>query len=187
MAGRSKLLPARVTADKPANTCEATGKDAEGHDIRTSITSSSPARARDCWITCNPYAIDVVPTPTPTKREESTLLVKTAIAGEALVTIERKTASAIRNHPRAGQWRPSKFRYGGDGECLRLRDDARGARQPRKVKAAEYRIGLLRAKIGAAWQTNYRVRETIGAFVSPGEMERGCRSAGTSRQARRGL
>ncbi len=80
-----------VVAGKPGEyLLEASGKDAQGHDVLTSITFEVAGPGETVWNYRNPYAIDLV-----TDKESyepgqtATILVKTPIAGDALVTVER--------------------------------------------------------------------------------------------------
>src|SRR5205085_8764763 len=80
-----------VVVGKPGQyLLEAVGKDAHGHDILTSLTFEVAGPTETAWNYRNPYAVDLV-----TDKESyapgqtATIMVKTPIAGEALVTVER--------------------------------------------------------------------------------------------------
>jgi uncharacterized protein YfaS (alpha-2-macroglobulin family) len=130
---------------------EATGKDAHGHDILTSITFEVVGPAETVWNYRNPYAIDLV-----TDKESyapgqtAMIMVKTPIAGDALVTVERDRVL-----------RSFVTRLGGNAPSVQVpltETDApnvfvsvmllRGANDsPRKVKTPEYRIGYCEVKV----------------------------------------
>jgi uncharacterized protein YfaS (alpha-2-macroglobulin family) len=130
---------------------EATGKDAQGHDILTSITFEVAGPGETAWNYRNPYAIDLV-----TDKESygpgqtATILVKTPIAGDALVTVERDRVL-----------RSFVTRLDGNAPSVQVpltETDApnvfvsvmllRGANDsPRKIKTPEYRIGYCEVKV----------------------------------------
>ncbi|MFZ1220766.1 MAG: MG2 domain-containing protein, partial [Chthoniobacterales bacterium] len=84
------MLP-DVVAGKPGQyLLEATGKDAQGRDILTSVTFDVAGSTETVWNYRNPYAVDLVPDKESYgPGQTATIMVKTPIAGEALVTIER--------------------------------------------------------------------------------------------------
>ena len=130
---------------------EATGKDAQGHDILTSITFEVAGAGETVWNYRNPYAIDLV-----TDKESysagqtATIMVKTPIAGDALVTVERDRVL-----------RSFVTRLSGNAPSVQVPiTDAdapnvfvsvmllRGANDsPRKIKTPEYRIGYCEVKV----------------------------------------
>jgi uncharacterized protein YfaS (alpha-2-macroglobulin family) len=130
---------------------EATGKDAQGHDILTSITFEVAGAGETVWNYRNPYAIDLV-----TDKESysagqtATIMVKTPIAGDALVTVERDRVL-----------RSFVTRLSGNAPSVQVpitETDApnvfvsvmllRGANDsPRKIKTPEYRIGYCEVKV----------------------------------------
>jgi uncharacterized protein YfaS (alpha-2-macroglobulin family) len=141
-----------VVAGKPGQyLLEATGKDAQGRDILTSVTFEVAGATESAWNYRNPYAVDLV-----TDKESyepgqtATILVKTPIAGEALVTVERDRVL-----------RSFVTRLTGNAPSVQvplLEADApnvfvsvmllRGADEsPRKVKTPEYRIGYCEVKV----------------------------------------
>lgn len=130
---------------------DATGKDAQGHDILTSITFEVAGPGETAWNYRNPYAVDLV-----TDKESygpgqtATILVKTPIAGDALVTVERDRVL-----------RSFVTRLSGNAPSVQValtESDApnvfvsvmllRGANDsPRKIKTPEYRIGYCEVKV----------------------------------------
>ena len=141
-----------ATAGKPGQyLLEATGKDAQGHDILTSTTFEVAGPAETVWNYRNPYAIDLV-----TDKESyapgqtATIMVKTPIAGDALVTVERDRVL-----------RSFVTRLSGNAPSVQVpvaETDApnvfvsvmllRGANDsPRKIKTPEYRIGYCEVKV----------------------------------------
>ncbi|HEX8076896.1 MAG TPA: MG2 domain-containing protein, partial [Chthoniobacterales bacterium] len=141
-----------AVAGKPGQyLLEATGKDAHGHDILTSVSFEVAGSGETVWNYRNPYAIDLV-----TDKESygpgqtATIVVKTPIAGEALVTVERDKVL-----------RSFVTRLSGNAPTVQvplLETDApnvfvsvmllRGANEsPRKIKIPEYRIGYCEVKV----------------------------------------
>ena len=144
-----------AVAGKPGQyLLEATGKDAQGHDILTSITFEVVGPGETVWNYRNPYAIDLV-----TDKESyapgqtATILVKTPIAGDALVTVERDRVL-----------RSFVVKLSGNAPSVQVavtETDApnvfvsvmllRGANDsPKKIKAPEYRIGYCEVKVARA-------------------------------------
>jgi alpha-2-macroglobulin len=160
------VSPAPVVAGKPGQyLLEASGKDADGHEILTSTTFYVAGEGEAVWDYHNPYAIDVVPDKDSYEGgQTATLLVKTPIAGQALVTIERD--HVIRSFITA---------LHGNAPTIEIpvtEDDApnvfvsvmmlRGANDsPRKVKAPEYRVGYCELKIA-------RPSDKLTVYVKPG-------------------
>jgi len=141
-----------VIAGKPGQyLLEATGKDAQGHDILTSVTFEVAGPSETVWNYKNPYAVDLV-----TDKESyapgqtATIMVKTPIAGDALVTVERDKVL-----------RSFVTKLSGNAPSVQvplMETDApnvfvsvmllRGANDsPRKIKAPEYRIGYCEVKV----------------------------------------
>jgi uncharacterized protein YfaS (alpha-2-macroglobulin family) len=130
---------------------EATGKDAQGHDVLTSVNFEVAGRGETVWNYRNPYAIDLATDKDSYEPgQTATILVKTPIAGDALVTVERD--SVLRsfvthltgNSPSiqvavAETDAPNVF-----VSVLLLR----GANDStRKIKAPEYRIGYCELRV----------------------------------------
>jgi uncharacterized protein YfaS (alpha-2-macroglobulin family) len=141
-----------VVAGKPGQyLLEATGKDSKGHDILTSLTFDVVGPGETVWNYRNPYAIDLV-----TDKESyapgqtATIIVKTPIAGDALVTVERDRVL-----------RSFITRLSGNAPSVQVpitETDTpnvfvsvmllRGASDsPRKIKAPEYRVGYCEVKV----------------------------------------
>ncbi|MDP9003201.1 MAG: MG2 domain-containing protein, partial [Verrucomicrobiota bacterium] len=130
---------------------EATGKDAQGHDVLTSVNFEVAGRGETVWNYRNPYAIDLATDKDSYEPgQTATILVKTPIAGDALVTVERD--SVLRSFvthltgnspsvqvPVAETDAPNVF-----VSVLLLR----GANDsPKKIKAPEYRIGYCELRV----------------------------------------
>lgn len=143
---------ADAVAGKPGQyLLEATGKDAQGHDILTSMTFEVAGPTETVWNYKNPYAVDLV-----TDKESyspgqtATIMVKTPIAGDALVTVERDRVL-----------RSFVTRLSGNAPSVQvplIETDApnvfvsvmllRGANDsPRRIKTPEYRIGYCEVKV----------------------------------------
>jgi uncharacterized protein YfaS (alpha-2-macroglobulin family) len=141
-----------VAAGKPGQyLLEATGQDAQGHDVLTSLTFDVAGPGETVWNYRNPYAIDLVSDKESYgSGQTATIVVKTPIAGEALVTVERDRVL-----------RSFVTRLSGNAPSIQVpleEGDApnvfvsvmllRGANDsPRKIKAPEYRIGYCELKI----------------------------------------
>jgi alpha-2-macroglobulin len=141
-----------VVAGKPGQyLLEASGKDAKGHDVLTSISFAVAGPGETVWNYRNPYAIDLVTDKESYEPGQSaTILVKTPIAGDALVTVERD--SVLRSFV---------TRLSGNSPSIQVpvaETDApnvfvsvmllRGANDsPRKIKAPEYRIGYCELRV----------------------------------------
>jgi uncharacterized protein YfaS (alpha-2-macroglobulin family) len=153
-ADRKPLVAAisDAVAGKPGQyLLEATGKDAQGHEILTSLTFEVAGPGETVWNYRNPYAIDLVTDKdTYAPGQTATIMVKTPIAGDALVTVERERVL-----------RSFLVRLSGNAPSVQVpltETDApnvfvsvmllRGANDsPRKVKAPEYRIGYCEVKV----------------------------------------
>jgi len=159
------VFPAAMVAGKPGQyLLEATGKDAEGREILTSTTFYVAGAGETVWDYRNPYAIDVVPDKDSYEGgQTATLLVKTPIAGEALVTVERDRV--IRSFvttlhgnaptievPITADDAPNIFV---SVMLLRGADDS-----PRKIKAPEYRVGYCELKVA-------RPSDKLTVYVKP--------------------
>ncbi len=141
-----------AVAEKPGEyLLEAVGKDAAGHEVVTSMVVDVAGEAETDWNYQNPYVIDLVPDKDSYEPgQTATLLVKTPIAGDALVTVERDrvlrsflvsltgNAPAVQV-PIAATDGPNVF-----VSVLLLRGANESAR---KIKAPEYRIGYANLKI----------------------------------------
>ncbi|MEY2508517.1 MAG: alpha-2-macroglobulin [Verrucomicrobiota bacterium] len=141
-----------VVAGKPGQyLLEATGQDGQGRPILTAVTFEVAGPTETVWNYRNPYAIDLV-----TDKESyapgqtATIMVKTPIAGDALVTVERDRV--LRSFVK---------RLNGNAPSVEVpltESDApnvfvsvmllRGANDsPRKIKSPEYRIGYCEVKV----------------------------------------
>jgi len=152
---------------------EVTGKDAQGHEILTSVTFEVAGPTETVWNYRNPYAIDLV-----TDKESyepgqtATIMVKTPIAGDALVTVERDRVL-----------RSFVARLSGNAPSVQVplnESDApnvfvsvmllRGANDsPRKIKTPEYRIGYCEVKVA---RPNDKLAVTVkasGPTAKPGD------------------
>jgi uncharacterized protein YfaS (alpha-2-macroglobulin family) len=163
-----------AVAGKPGQyLLEATGKDSKGHDILTSVTFEVVGPTETVWNYRNPYAIDLV-----TDKESyapgqtATIMVKTPIAGDALVTVERDRV--LRSFVK---------RLSGNAPSVEVplsESDApnvfvsvmllRGANDsPRKIKMPEYRIGYCEVKVARPNdKLTVTVKPTLPA-AKPGE------------------
>ena len=164
---RSSALvsPASVLAGQAGQyLLEAIGKDAEGHEILTSMTFYVAGAGEAVWDYRNPYAIDLVADKDSYEGgQTATLLVKTPIAGEALVTVERDRvirsflATLHGNAPTievpiTADDAPNIFV---SVMLLRGADDS-----PRKIKSPEYRVGYCELKVG-------RPSDKLTVYVKP--------------------
>jgi uncharacterized protein YfaS (alpha-2-macroglobulin family) len=153
-----------VAAGKPGEyLLEANGRDASGHAIQTSITFEVAGPGMMTWDYRNSYAIDVSSDKESYEPgQTATLLVKTPIAGEALVTVEHERVV-----------RSFIAKLSGNAPSIQVpitESDApnvfvsvmvlRGSdASPRKIKAPEYRIGYCQLKVA-------RPREKLRVQVS---------------------
>jgi len=155
----------QIVAGKPGEyLLEVRGKDAKGHDILTSTVFEVSGEAEMDWNYRNPYAIELVADKDSyDPGETATLLVKTPIAGDALVSVERErvlrsfVVSLTGNAPSvqvpiAENDGPNVFV---SVMLLRGANDS-----PRKVKTPEYRIGYANLKVA-------RPREKLNVQVKP--------------------
>jgi uncharacterized protein YfaS (alpha-2-macroglobulin family) len=141
-----------AVAGKPGQyLLEVTGKDAKGHDVLTSITFEVAGPTETVWNYRNPYAIDLV-----TDKESyapgqtATIMVKTPIAGEALVTVERDRVLRSFVTRLTGN-APSVEVPLNDSDAPNVFVSVmllRGANEStRKIKTPEYRIGYCEVKV----------------------------------------
>jgi alpha-2-macroglobulin len=165
---------ADAVAGKPGEyLLEVTGKDTKGHDILTSVTFEVAGSAETVWNYRNPYAIDLV-----TDKESyapgqsATILVKTPIAGDALVTVERDRV--LRSFVK---------RLSGNAPSVEVplkESDApnvfvsvmllRGANDSaRKIKTPEYRIGYCEIKVARPNDKLNVTVKTNAPAAKPGE------------------
>jgi uncharacterized protein YfaS (alpha-2-macroglobulin family) len=165
---------ADAVAGKPGQyLLEATGKDDHGHDILTAVTFEVAGPGETVWNYRNPFAIDLV-----TDKESyapgqtATIMVKTPIAGEALVTVERDRLL-----------RSFVTKLSGNTPSIQvplLEGDApnvfvsvmllRGANDsPRKIKAPEYRIGYCEIRVARPDEKLAVSVRTSAPTAKPGE------------------
>jgi uncharacterized protein YfaS (alpha-2-macroglobulin family) len=163
-----------AVAGKPGQyLLEAEGKDERGHDILTSMTFEVAGPTETVWNYKNPYAVDLV-----TDKESyapgqtATIMVKTPIAGDALVTVERDRVL-----------RSFVTRLTGNAPSVQvplLETDGpnvfvsvmllRGANDsPRKIKTPEYRIGYCEVKVARPGDKLAVAVKTSGPTAKPGE------------------
>jgi uncharacterized protein YfaS (alpha-2-macroglobulin family) len=166
-------LPDTVAGKPGQYLLEATGKDVQGHDILTSVTFEVAGPAETVWNYKNPYAVDLVSDKESYEPgQTATILVKTPIAGEALVTVERDKVL-----------RSFVTKLSGNAPSVQVpltEADApnvfvsvmllRGANEsPRKIKAPEYRIGYCEVKVA---RPNDKLAVTVkpnGPTAKPGD------------------
>jgi alpha-2-macroglobulin len=165
---------ADAVAGKPGQyLLEAIGKDGHGHDILTAMTFDVAGPTETVWNYKNPYAVDLV-----TDKESyepgqtATIMVKTPIAGDALVTVERDRVL-----------RSFVARLSGNAPSVQVpltQTDApnvfvsvmllRGANDsPRKIKTPEYRIGYCEVKVARPNDKLAITVKTEGPTAKPGE------------------
>ncbi|MFL6591023.1 MAG: alpha-2-macroglobulin family protein, partial [Chthoniobacterales bacterium] len=163
-----------AVAGKPGQyLLEATGKDEHGHDILTAVTFEVAGPGETVWNYRNPYAIDVV-----TDKESyapgqtATLMLKTPIGGDALVTIERDRVL-----------RSFVTKISGNAPSVQvplIESDApnvfvsimllRGANDsPRKIKTPEYRIGYCEVKVARPDEKLTVTVKTNAPTAKPGD------------------
>ena len=163
-----------IVAGKPGEyLLEASGKDAQGHDVLTSTTFGVAGPGETVWNYRNPYAIDLV-----TDKESyepgqtATILVKTPIAGDALVTVERDRVL-----------RSFVTRLSGNSPSIQVlvaETDApnvfvsvmllRGANDsPRKIKTPEYRIGYCELRVARPGDKLTVQVKSLSAAARPGD------------------
>ncbi|HEX8281541.1 MAG TPA: MG2 domain-containing protein, partial [Chthoniobacterales bacterium] len=155
----------QVTAGKPGEyLLEAIGKDAGGHDVVTSLVFDVSGEAETDWNYRNPYVIELI-----TDKESyepgqtATLLVKTPIAGDALVTVERDRVLRSFVVPLTGNAPSVQVpieETDGPNVYVSVMVLRGAAESPRKVKTPEYRIGYANLKVA-------RPKEKLAIRVSP--------------------
>ncbi|MEY2488724.1 MAG: alpha-2-macroglobulin, partial [Verrucomicrobiota bacterium] len=166
-------LPSTVAGKPGEYLLEATGKDAQGHEVLTSVNFEVAGRGETVWNYRNPYAIDLA-----TDKDDyepgqtATILVKTPIAGDALVTVERENVlrsfvthltgnSPSIQVPVVDADAPNVF-----VSVLLLR----GANDsPRKIKTPEYRIGYCELRVARPGDKLAVQLKASSAAVKPGE------------------
>ncbi|HMJ05695.1 MAG TPA: alpha-2-macroglobulin family protein, partial [Chthoniobacterales bacterium] len=141
-----------ILADKPGEyLLEAIGKDGSGHDVLTSMVFEIAGEAETDWNYRNPYVIDLVADKDSYEPgETATLLVKTPIAGDALVTVERDRVMRSFIVPLTGNAPSVNVPLEeNDGPNVFVSVMLlRGANEsPRKIKTPEYRIGYANLKV----------------------------------------
>ncbi|HKP05077.1 MAG TPA: alpha-2-macroglobulin family protein [Chthoniobacterales bacterium] len=165
---------ADVLAGKPGQyLLEVAGKDAQGRDILTSTTFQVAGPAETVWNYRNPYAVDLV-----TDKESyepgqtATILVKTPIAGAALVTIERDKVLRSFVTQLTGN-APSVQVPLTDADAPNVFVSVmllRGANDsPKKIKMPEYRIGYCEVKVVRPKDKLAVTVKSSGATAKPGE------------------
>jgi uncharacterized protein YfaS (alpha-2-macroglobulin family) len=163
-----------AVAGKPGQyLLEVTGKDSNGHDILTSVTFEVSGSAETVWNYKNPYAIDLVTDKDSyAPGQTATIMVKTPIAGEALVTVERDRV--LRSFVK---------RLSGNAPSVEVpltESDApnvfvsvmllRGANESaRKIKTPEYRIGYCELKVARPNDKLNVTVKTNAPSAKPGE------------------
>jgi uncharacterized protein YfaS (alpha-2-macroglobulin family) len=166
-------LPDAVVGKPGQYLLEVTGKDEKGHDILTSVTLEVAGPTETVWNYRNPYAIDLVTDKESyTPGQSATIMVKTPIAGEALVTVERDRV--LRSFVK---------RLSGNAPSVEVpltENDApnvfvsvmllRGANDsPRKIKMPEYRIGYCEIKVARPNDKLNVAVKTTAPSAKPGE------------------
>ncbi|MCA1659997.1 MAG: hypothetical protein LC642_05600, partial [Verrucomicrobiaceae bacterium] len=130
---------------------EAIGKDAQGHDVLTAMVFEVSGDAETDWNYRNTYVVDLVADKDSyNPGDTATILVKTPISGEALVTVERDRILRSFNVALSGNAPSVQVPIAEtDGPnvfvsvmLLRGANDS-----PRKIKAPEYRIGYANLKV----------------------------------------
>jgi uncharacterized protein YfaS (alpha-2-macroglobulin family) len=152
---------------------EATAKDGAGRDVLTSTTFYVSGDAVAEWDYRNQFQIDLVPDKLAYEAGETArILVKTPIAGEALVTLERDgvlrsfTKKLTGNAPTIDVPLQSVDAPNVFLSVMLLRG---AADSPRKFKAPEYRVGYCNLKVTRP-ESKLSVRVApVAAKVQPGE------------------
>ena len=165
-------LPGAI-AEKPGEyLLEASGTDSHGQAILTSITFEVAGPGESVWNYRNPYAIDLVADKESYEPgQTATILVKTPITGEALVTVERNNVL-----------RSFVTHLTGNSPSVQVpveETDApnvfvsvmllRGANDsPRKIKMPEYRIGYCELQVTHP-KDKLAVQVEAGGQAKPGD------------------
>ena len=141
-----------AVAGKPGEyLLEAVGQDANGHTILTSLAFDVSGEAETDWNYRNPYAVELVSDKDEYEPgQTATIFVKTPIAGDALVTVERDRVLRSFVVPLTGNAPTVKVPILETDSpnvfvsvmLLRGADDS-----PRKVKTPEYRIGYCNLEV----------------------------------------
>jgi uncharacterized protein YfaS (alpha-2-macroglobulin family) len=163
-----------VVAGKPGEyLLEASGKDAQGHEVLTSVTFEVAGPGETVWNYRNPYAIDLVTDKDNYEPgQTATILVKTPIAGDALVTVERD--SILRSFV---------THLNGNAPSIQvpvMETDTpnvfvsvmllRGANDsPRKIKMPEYRIGYCELRVARPGDKLTVQVKPLSATAKPGD------------------
>ncbi|MDQ6624546.1 MAG: MG2 domain-containing protein, partial [Verrucomicrobiota bacterium] len=163
----ARALLADAQTDKPGEyLLEAVGKDAQGHDVLTSMVFEVSGEADTSWDYRNPYVIDLIADKDSYEPgETATLLLKTPLAGDALVTVERDRVMRSFIVPVTGNAPSVQVpidRNDGPNVFVSVMI-LRGANEsPKKLKAPEYRIGYANLKVARPKQKlNVEVRPAI--------------------------
>ena len=164
----------QVAAGKPGEyLLEAIGRDGGEHEIQTSITFEVAGPGALAWDYRNSYAIDVSSDKEHYEAgQTATLLVKTPIAGEALVTVEHERVVRSFITKLSGN-APSIQVPITEGDAPNVFVSVMVLRgsdaSPRKIKAPEYRIGYCQLKVSRPREKlNVQVRPSAAA-VKPGD------------------
>ncbi|MDQ6622836.1 MAG: hypothetical protein M3Y86_05050, partial [Verrucomicrobiota bacterium] len=143
---------------------EASCEDASGHRVLTSVAFEVSGEGETDWNYRNPYAIDLVADKESYEPgQTANLLVKTPIAGDALVSVERDRVLRSFIVPLSGNAPSVQVPIvEGDGpnlfvSVMILRG---GEESPRKVKTPEYRIGYASLKIA-------RPKDKLAVEIAP--------------------
>ncbi|MFL6540644.1 MAG: alpha-2-macroglobulin family protein, partial [Chthoniobacterales bacterium] len=155
LAANRKPNPAsleKAVAGKPGEyLLEASGKDSLGHNVLTSLVFEVSGEAETDWNYRNPYVIELVADKDSYEPgQTATLMMKTPISGDALVSVERDRVLRSFLVPLSGNAPSVQVPItDADGPnvfvsvmILRGADES-----PRKVKTPEYRIGYANLKI----------------------------------------
>ena len=168
------MTPEPVVAGKPGEyLLTAIGRDAAGHEIRTSMSFEVAGPGSATWDYRNSYAIDVSSDKESYEPgQTATLLVKTPIAGEALVTVEHDHVVRSFVAQLTGNAPSIKVPIA-EGDAPNVFVSVmvlRGAKEsPRKIKAPEYRIGYCQLKVSRPREKlNVQVRTSAPA-AKPGD------------------
>jgi len=151
-----------------------TAKDAGGREVATESSFYVSGDGDTVWDYRNPYAVDLVPDKTSYRAGETAkILVKTPIAGDAIVNLQRGDSIL----------RTMRFPISGNAPCLEIplaADDApnitvslvilRGAdKSPRKFPVPEFRFGSCELSIEQPERVLKVSVETEKARVQPGD------------------
>ncbi|HWM26222.1 MAG TPA: MG2 domain-containing protein [Chthoniobacterales bacterium] len=168
------VTPEPVVAGKPGEyLLTAIGRDAAGHEIRTSMSFEVAGPGSATWDYRNSYAIDVSSDKESYEPgQTATLLIKTPIAGEALVTVEHGQVVRSFVAQLTGNAPSIKVPIA-EGDAPNVFVSVmvlRGAKEsPRKIKAPEYRIGYCQLKVSRPREKlTVQVRMSAPA-VKPGD------------------